>query len=350
MNGLILESLEIHGFRAFQHVTIEHLGRVNLVVGKNNVGKTSLLEALHFYAKRASPTAIRQILGTHDENRRIRYPGDLISSVKYLFHGRKEIKASTSPIVIGPMHSIENQLSVSLQFFDEDQTQSESIPRFAVRMGNQKEHVFPLNAVTTVNSGSLHELAFEELDGYPVDTNGLNRRTVGELWDNIALTTQEREVLYALRMIAPGIEDISIIGGSGTARDRIAIVKMSNIEEPLPLRSLGDGMQRMLGITLALANAKNNLLFIDEVENGLHYSVQKDLWSLIFRLARRLNVQVFATSHSWDCIESFLQAAQEDEKEEGVLIRLENRKGVVNATVFDEQQLAIATREQIEVR
>lgn len=108
-------------------------------------------------------------------------------------------------------------------------------------------------------------------------------------------------------------------------------------------------MQRMLGIALALVNAENGILLIDEIENGLHYSIQTDLWRLIFQVAQRLNIQVFATSHSWDCIESFQKAAQENEQE-GILIRLEHKKGEVVATIFDEDKLAIATREQIEIR
>jgi AAA15 family ATPase/GTPase len=127
-------------------------------------------------------------------------------------------------------------------------------------------------------------------------------------------------------------------------------VKVTGMPEPLPIRSLGDGMQRVLGIALALVNAKDGLLLIDEIENGLHYSTQPDLWRLIFQLAGKLNVQVFATTHSWDCIEAFQEAAQEDVQEEGVLIRLEYKKGEVSATLFNEQKLAAVTRAQIEVR
>ncbi len=92
------------------------------------------------------------------------------------------------------------------------------------------------------------------------------------------------------------------------------------------------------------------MLLIDEVDTGLHYSVLPDLWKLIFEVAHRLNVQVFATSHSWDCIQAFQQATANNENEEGVLIRLEERKTGVGAVVFDERALAIVTREQIEVR
>ena len=67
-------------------------------------------------------------------------------------------------------------------------------------------------------------------------------------------------------------------------------------------------------------------------------------------MAHRLNVQVFATTHSWDCIEAFQQAAEEDHAEEAMLIRLQNRRAGVVATLFDEEDLGIVTRELIEVR
>ncbi len=76
-------------------------------------------------------------------------------------------------------------------------------------------------------------------------------------------------------------------------------------------------MLRALGISLALVNVKDGILLIDEFENGLYYSVQPDLWQSIFRVARRLNVQVFATTHSWDCVEGFQKAASTEKQAEG---------------------------------
>ena len=64
-------------------------------------------------------------------------------------------------------------------------------------------------------------------------------------------------------------------------------------------------------IVLSLVNARGGVLLIDEFENGLHYSVQLDAWRMIFNLAQSLNVQVFATTHSWDAVESFQTAAAE---------------------------------------
>ncbi len=97
MGNLILNSLEIHNFRGFKHLQIERLGRVNLIVGKNNVGKSSLLEALQLYAHNGNPTLIWKILQARDEGKqysrgRLERPNleSLLSDLRHLFHGRKK--------------------------------------------------------------------------------------------------------------------------------------------------------------------------------------------------------------------------------------------------------------------
>lgn len=263
MGTLILNSLKIRNFRGFRHLQIERLERVNLIVGKNNVGKSNLLEALQTYARGAStPAIISEIMETDSETRQ------------------------------------------------------------------------PSEEITCVL----------------VPANGLNREQIIALWDGIALTGLEREVNTALRFIAPGVEGLNLVSTPASKGERDLIVNVAGIDEPLPLHSLGNGMWRNLGIALALANAKDGMLLIDEFENGHYYSVQSDLWRFIFRLAHSLNVQVFATTHSWDCIEAFQRAAREDRQEEGLLIRLGSKKGEIGVTLYGERELTIATREHIEVR
>lgn len=108
-------------------------------------------------------------------------------------------------------------------------------------------------------------------------------------------------------------------------------------------------------IILKVLKARDGFLLIDEFENGLHYSVQPDVWRLVFELAKRYNIQVFATTHSWDCIESFAQVAKEREDLEGVLFRMgrsvrKSDNGKVIATEFDEDELYNLTKDKIEVR
>ncbi len=363
MGNLILNSLEIRGFRGFEHLRIERLGRVNLVVGKNNVGKTNLLEALQLFASRAStPTFIWELLRMRHE---IRQPfvnvEDMLSALKYLFYGHKEIKPDLEPIQIGPINSPDEMLSIAVDWSvvelgkdgqqnirplkpGEDYTIETLIPRFSIHIGGVTLS-YPIDP--SIPRGILR-LNAKEINHVFITANGLNDGKAGELWDAIALTELEKEVLDALRLIAPGVRGLSFVGESSSGRE--PIVKIASIREPLPIHSLGDGMQRVLGIALALVNVKDGLLLIDEFENGLYYSAQPDVWRLIFRVASQLNVQVFATTHSWDCIKAFQKAAGEDQQEEGLLIRLESKNGKIVAIPFDEEELGIATREQIEVR
>ena len=366
MTSLILDSLEIHNFRGFEHLTIDRLARVNLIVGKNNIGKSNLLMALQLYARRASsPTFIWEILDTHGEIKRpFVNVEDMLAVLKYLFYGRKEIRPGLEPIRIGSMNTAHKTFSIlinwSISQTITDQEGKVSIQTRPLQSGEgyALDLLIPFISIQVEGTAlnypidpslprGILRLNAKEITSAFVAANGLQDASV--LWDNIALTSREKDVLAALRLIAPGIEGINFVHNPLIGK-REPIVRIAGIDEPVPLNNLGDGMQRMLGIALALVNARNGLLLIDEIENGLHYLVQPDLWKLIFHTARRLNVQVFATTHSWDCIEGFQQASQAVGNDDGLLIRLESKQEGIKATLFDERRLGIAAREQIEVR
>ena len=118
----------------------------------------------------------------------------------------------------------------------------------------------------------------------------------------------------------------------------------------MPLRSLGDGAVRLFGVALALANSQGGFLLIDEAENGIHYSIQRDFWRMVLLTAQENNVQVFATTHSWDCVAGFAQAAVEAEGVEGALVRLDSDGENIRAVEYSERQLHVAAEQGIEVR
>jgi hypothetical protein len=379
MTDLILDSLEIKNFRAFRHLKIERLERINLITGKNNVGKTCILEALWLYAHRGFPARIWEILGDRQEGPRINTkrlrvgsPEGYEASIKFLFHGRHDIREKLEPIIIGPITSNDKKLAIAIAWYEEvedddgdtvykiikpeqlSKTENPA-PRFRVRVGNQPSVSYPLNR----NSSSLiNKSRNKDILCIFSTAGGLSTEQMGLLWDKIALSTSENDIVKALQIIATDVRGVSFRMNQEdiSERERIPIVKTEGVDTPFPLRGMGEGMHRLLGIILALVNAKDGLLLIDEVDIGIHYSALPDVWKLIFEVAYRLNVQVFATTHSWDCIQAFQQAADENKEVEGLLIRLENNEGElsvtgnVSATVFDERKLAIATREHIEVR
>ena len=183
-----------------------------------------------------------------------------------------------------------------------------------------------------------------------VPANGFCEGAIGPLWDGVALTDAEADVLAGLNIIAPDLERLTLVGEATSFRARTMMARTRGQNAPVPLKSLGAGVNRMLGITLSLVNARGGVALMDEIENGIHYSVQGDLWRLVLRMARRLDLQVFATSHSWDCVRAFQAATAEDDEADGVLVRIEAKAGKIRAVPFDEKELTIATLHDIEVR
>lgn len=366
MSNLVLNSLEIRNFRAFRDLKIERLGRVNLIVGKNNVGKTSLLEAIQLFANRTSnPTLIWDIMSTRHE---VKQPfvniRDMLTALKYLFYGRYDIKPGISPIQIGSIDFPQETLSIAIDW-SATEIRDTDVHTRSLKPGENyiSDNLSPRISIQAVGGGlnylidpslPLNSLVLNsnEIPCVFTTAHGVSSQYLTKLWDGIALTNLETDVLSALRLLAPGLIDLNFVSTPLSRGERIPVVKLAGNDEPLPLYSLGDGMIRALGISLALVNAKDGLLLIDEFENGLYYTVQPDIWKLIFRVARRLNVQVFATTHSWDCIEAFQAAASSlnDQQNEGLLIRLEHIHNAIVPTLFDEQELSIATREHIELR
>lgn len=362
---IFLNNLEIKNFRAFRHLRIERLGRVNLIVGKNNVGKTCLLEALWLYAHRGDPRLITSLLETRDEADFAsgRLPEEFIRlpvpeevehqafALKYLFYGRRDLHQITGPIQIGPLNSSDKALSIEIKLPDSEKSllDREYVP-LLIRWEGTNTNAKPLEFYTRRRWQRLNSL-----DSDFIPANGLGEKQTVGLWDHVALTDWQEEVLNSLQLIAPAVERINFVGvpeGQRPTR-RIPIVRLAGQSEPIPLRSLGEGMNRILGLALAMVNARGGLLLIDEVDSGLHYTVQPDIWRLIFETARRLNMQVFATTHSWDCLEAFQEAATADEQAEGLLISLRRKQEQpedIVAVLFDEAELKVAARAQIEVR
>jgi predicted ATPase len=370
---LKVNSLSIHNFRALRRLRIEGLGRVNLITGRNNTGKSSVLEALRILASDASPYVIYSILRSREED-----TGDIEESTRTLdvdgifqwssiFHGFPPFSPSLAPIEMSSKGLRQMKLTIEAGFFTEERDpdgsrrllpqqndlfgEGESVPALVTDFGTGKR----IMSLDSLRRSRFRRLRAEFSDDQRMPCvfvspyGGERTSTLGPLWDKIALSDRENDIVEALRIIDPGISAISMIGGEEPRQTRTAIVRSRSLSRPVPLRSFGDGLNRLFSIILSLVNAKDGILLIDEFENGMHHTVQADAWRIIFNLAQRLDIQVVATSHSWDSIEAFQKAASEAPAD-GVLIRLSRRHEDILATLFLENELAVATREHIEVR
>ena len=181
-----------------------------------------------------------------------------------------------------------------------------------------------------------------------------NNSDLARFWDEVVLRDDEILAIEALNLVLDDqVEGIAVIGDP-TRRDsfrgRRVVVKVKGHTSPVPLQSLGDGAVRLFGVALALANSRNGFLIIDEVENGIHHSVQEDFWRMVMQTADSKNVQVLATTHGWDCVVGFAKAALQLTQVTGIHVRIEKDADVTRARPYSEADLAAAAKYGIEVR
>lgn len=383
----MLDSLEIKNFRSLENFQVKKLGRINLIVGKNNSGKSSVLEALRIYAGNASRGLLEEVAQGHDEKCFLENSDQdgFNGALPYedLFTGRK-FPVGEEPIVIGEINNNAESLEIYHVYLIEkeySETDNEGKTRVLTRQVSVSELpkgdyiqrvgdgllVFKKENSTLIDFNKAPP-SFTRfvLDGNIVPSSFIPTQLIAmhELakdWDAIALTEAEEMIKAAMQIILPEFESLIFVNDSsysdktGKEIRRLAKVKIKGLSRPVPLNSLGDGMLRILQLVLKIFPAKGGFLLIDEFENGLHYSVQEKVWNLLFELAEKLDIQVFATTHSWDCIESFAKIAVEKQEIDGVLFRVgksvrNSDKGRVIATVFDEEQLYSITQSDVEVR
>lgn len=157
---------------------------------------------------------------------------------------------------------------------------------------------------------------------------------------------QQNVLVETLKIIEPNLQRIALI-----SRGEIPILHGDiGVGELMPLSVMGDGMVRICSIILAIANASNGIVLIDEVENGLHHSVLKKLWIAIGDIARRFNTQIFATTHSYECIVAAHTAFSECSPYDFALYRLEKIKGKIKVIAYDQERLESTIESEWEVR
>jgi ABC-type branched-subunit amino acid transport system ATPase component len=347
----VLTNFQIRNFRGFKELSLPKLGRVNLIVGKNSVGKSSVLEALRIYASNGMADVLWDAVTSRDEHKQSTRSASAAQALFGLFHEGSDVQEG---LEIGPrddkiMVSVLYRQANSLEGGDHIDTRAVVVVR-----SETGQRVLPLVRDLDGPRWSLDsppQLLQErpKFQSVFVAANGVTHDHQAQLWDAVLLNSLDADVIRSLRLILPGLERIIFVGDK-EGHGRSPFVTLEGRETPVPMRRLGDGVMRIFGMAMALVNAQRGILLVDEIENGIHYSVQESLWKFILEISRRLNVQVFATSHSRDCLEAFQRASSECTSEEGIVTRLEQKNGTIVVSQFDEPELEIVTREQIEIR
>lgn len=357
----MIRTFNIQNFKNFKQLTIPQLKRINLIVGKNSVGKSTLLEALALYLSEGDEYCLKELLiGRGEDIPYGKQTEDNQDMVKErclsIFHEWKEdysegfcIKLAENPNKPLTIHQVYISDGKALAIYHQEELDKT----------NNRLSVTTKGLMTTRTDGEISLIRYDRSQQYMskaykrvpylmVHTIDFETSSNASLYDKITLSPLEDYIVKALNIINADIDRITFVTEETGGKYRIPVVSLKGSGKRVRLTSLGDGVNRVLTIILSLLNCKDGVLFLDEFETGLHYSVQKQLWEVIFMLAEQLNVQVFVTTHSSDCLNAFAKVNAEGQ---GMLIRLEKRAdGIVPVCYSENGDISFAAENSIELR
>ena len=327
----MISSVEITNFRALPHLKVAELGRINLISGRNGVGKTSLLEALWFYHGRHNPGLLfnRNLVRVErlgpTENPIEHFATDLDSEVKVAAKesGKSKSDRTSNWVTVNSVPASSVTLRSSQRFsgdFPEQpylsQSRGQSIdaeidqvnrPSVEIMMKYQDGDL-PIVEMPgrIVQTGEFIERRFDNqpsVAGLPIGliltpTQPRNERQNTDRFSKAVREGYEEQLLKALQVVEPRLRHLSLLTDANVARiwcdlggDRLVLID-----------NAGEGLSRALGYFIGMVATRSGLLLIDEIENGIHHTALPGLWSHISQLASDLDVQVVATTHSRECI------------------------------------------------
>lgn len=359
------KSFEMSNFRSFKHCEIRDLGRINLITGLNNVGKTSFLEALFLHCGAYNSSLILNILN---------------------FRGIAKMELKLGNEVETPWNSLFNIYSkdnkIELKGFSDDNKYSYLSLRIIHDQNELNEISKKLSYKITKPTGELFaaprtvevlELEYNngEQKGFNyliLDSSGIHQEPIpsspsfptyflsirksidfaddAKLFGKIEVNLNKKEVIDALKLIEPLLKDVSMIFwlGNPVLHGDIGMNRLI----PLPL--LGEGMVRLNNIILRIINAKDGVVLIDEIESGFHHTVVPKVWEIINKMSKRFNTQIFATTHSMECIIAAYNTFKKEEADEFKLYRLDKKGDSVKPNSYSLKLLETAIEGELEVR
>lgn len=367
-------SFEVKNFRCFRDLRLDDLGRVNLIAGRNNSGKTALLEAMYIHSGDRNPKTFLRDQGyisrTPRSYRLLRESDDVDSTsiiswdmIFNNFDTTKSIEMSaklarsqlslfdeSSPasleISIKPQDSKDfdealRQFRISDFDFYEDMEMLEIKPDSR----RQADYMLLLNGgVLPSRFKSKPLLQSDLLYAREKIDSGVNAKRFSKV-------RQARTVsilIDALQIIEPRLIDLEILVDSR----RSLIYSDIGLVKSISLSSLGEGMNRLASLILAMGETAQGVIFIDEIENGLHYAIQKKVWEVIGQIARDLDIQLFATTHSLEMIRAAHEAFKNYDPYDFRYHRLDRNPitGDIEAVTYNEFSMNAVVSINYEVR
>ncbi len=358
------KSFEIKNFRCFSELKVDDLERVNLIAGVNNVGKTALLEAIFLHCGAYNPALVVKIsnfrgleAGKIERGYSVETPWD---SLFNQFDFLKNIELSGENTLTGrrllrlrAVHEPSElaKISQSIHYTPDESrvvlSSSEIAQMLELEYEEGGKHG---SSYMILDSRGVRTIPIPPPPPFPASFKGtwmpVPSLEEAERFGKLEIQGEQDVLLQALQLIEPRLRKLAMVVMAG-----IAILHGDiGIGRLVPLPVMGEGMVRLSSLVLQIGNAPSGVVLVDEIENGLHHSVLVKVWQAIGKVARQFNTQVFATTHSLECIVAAHRAFTESNIYDFRLHRLERIKEAIHVVTYDQETLEAAIETGLEVR
>jgi hypothetical protein len=360
-------SFKISNFRGFKKLAIDEMTRINLITGFNNVGKTALLEAFFIHSGLYNPQLVLAIdVFRGFENRKIELGGrwfeppwnyiynefdtsktiELEGTYEDLKKRRLCLRTIHDSIELTNIYrrflrapaertdSGENAgLSTDAHVLEFESTYDSMVEKYYFMYDRKGSRVFPIPPALP------YQVVFVQSHTRISDVDV-------ERFGKIQKYKKERLLLDALKAVEPRLKNLTSLVENNMNLIEGDIGKSRLV----PLALMGEGMNRLVSLTLAIAEAENGVALIDEIENGFHYTVLPKVWQVVNRASAIFKTQVIATTHSFECISAARKTFSKEKQYDFSVHRLERSGDIINSVNFNQKSLSVALDSNFEVR
>ena len=361
----MFKKISIEKFRGIGKLELDDFQQINLFVGKNNCGKSTILECLYIAISPTNaslPVRVNMFRGLQivNENLWLTLFHKMSSDSKIIISTQLDTNDKRKLVITPNLKSVVDVALTKTKLRDDSidvgSNVSGSSSMSPVIDGLQLD----FSVTGKDRKKAKHYLTQVMLDGTSVEPtlpkdykeplNGayLNPQTMFldmlKRFDDVAVKKQIRPVIEILQEIDASLVNLSL--GTDVIYCDIGLDRL------MPINVMGDGMQRLLAIILTISAQKNGIILIDEIDTGLHYSAQEILWNVIFKSAKKFNVQIFASTHSIECVKAFSSAySNQSPKDIAIKVyRIEKRGDDTKAIDYDDEILAASLESGWEIR